>query len=527
MHNAGLGSWPRRRRVKSAGRPAVVTGDTALTHDELAEQVELFAAALRERGVRKGDRIAYLGENHPAFLVTLFAAGLLGAVFVPINTRLAPPEVRFILQDSETSLLVHAAELTGTASAALAETQVRSRIVVTSTGRAPANDAASAADAAVNGDASEWFGDLLTGAPHTDLDEEVTLDDPALILYTSGTTGRPKGAVLTHGNITWNCMNVLVDYDLTSEAVALMVSPMFHVASLSMGTLPVLLKGGCVVLETKFDPGQALELIERHQITMLSGVPTTFQMMADHPAWESADLSSLRTLTCGGSAITRRLVDAYQKRGLAFTCGYGMTETSPGATSLPARFSAERIGSSGLPHFFTDVRVVGLTGSAATPGEVGEILVQGPNVMSGYWRRPDATAESMSEEGWFHTGDMGYQDEQGFLFVTDRLKDMFISGGENVYPVEVEAAILELPEVATVAVIGVPDARWGEVPHAYVTLAPGASMDAETIREHLSGRLARYKIPRTVDIVEEMPTTATGKIRKEQLRTLYARDRER
>lgn len=520
MRNAGLGSWPRRRRVKSAGQPAIVAGDATVTYDELADRVDRFAAALQERGVRPGDRLAYLGENHPDFLVTLFATGLLGAVFVPINTRLAPPEVSFVLQDSGAALLVHAAELTDLATTAITGTGVTTRIVVArAAGEHPS-------DPDPDGAAMERFDDLVTGAPGTTVDEEVTLEDPALLLYTSGTTGRPKGAVLTHGNITWNCLNVLVDYDLTSKAIALLVSPMFHVASLSMGTLPVVLKGGCVVLETKFDPGRALELIERHRITMLSGVPTTFQMIADHPHWDTADLSSLQTLTCGGSAITRRLVEAYQQRGLAFTCGYGMTETSPGATSLPARFSAERIGSSGLPHFFTDVRVVDPAGSPAAPREVGEILVQGPNVMDEYWNRPDATAEALTEDGWLHSGDMGYLDDGGFLFVTDRLKDMFISGGENVYPVEVEAAILELPDVAMVAVIGVPDERWGEVPHAYVMPRPGAAVDAQAVQSHLTGRLARYKIPRTVTIADELPTTATGKIRKDRLRSLYARGRD-
>lgn len=516
MRNAGLGSWPRRRRIKSTGRPAVIAGDTTVTFDGLAEQVDRFATFLLERGTRPGDRIAYLGENHPAYLVSLFGAGLVGAVFVPINTRLAPPEVRYILEDSGATLLVHAEELTGLATASLEGTGVTTRIIV------PAASDNRLSEPPPDG---AWFDVVLEGVDPLLVDEPVTLDDPALLLYTSGTTGRPKGAVLTHGNVTWNCMNVLVDYDLTSEAIALMVSPMFHVASLCMGTLPVLLKGGCVVLETKFDPGRALELIESHRITMLSGVPTTFQMMADHPRWATTDLSSLHTLTCGGSAITRRLVEAYQERGLAFTCGYGMTETSPGATSLPARFSAERIGSSGLPHFFTDVRIVLPDGSPAGPGEIGEILVQGPNVMAGYWNRPDATALAFTEDRWLHTGDLGYRDEDGFLFVTDRLKDMFISGGENVYPVEVEAAILELPGVVSAAVIGVPDERWGEVPHAYVTFRPGVPLDEDAIRRHLAGRLARYKIPRSVDVVEQLPVTATGKIRKDQLRTMYAQGR--
>ena len=502
MRNAGLGSWPTRRRIKSAGRPALVSGEQTITHDELADRVDRVANFLRDKGIGTGDRVAYLGENHPAYLQTLFAAGLLGAVFVPINTRLAVPEVQYILADCGARLLVHAEELTSLAVGGSEGTAVEGRVVVG------------------KGDDAQSFEDVIARARSEHIDEPVALEDPALILYTSGTTGRPKGAVLTHGNITWNCMNVLVDYDLPSDSVALMISPLFHVASLTMGTLPVLLKGGCVVLETKFDPGLALDLVEKHGITMLSGVPTTFQMMADHPRWDSTDLSSLQTLTCGGSAITRRLVDAYQDRGLAFTCGYGMTETSPGATSLPARFGSERVGSSGLPHFFSDVSVVGADGREVAPGEVGEILAQGPNVMAGYWNRPEATEQAMTEDGWFRSGDMGYRDDGGFLFITDRLKDMIISGGENVYPAEIEAVILELPQVDTAAVVGIPDERWGEVPKAFVRPRAGAVLDAETIAHHLSGRLARYKIPRTIEIIAEMPTTASGKIRKDQLRAI-------
>ncbi|NLJ54293.1 MAG: long-chain fatty acid--CoA ligase [Intrasporangiaceae bacterium] len=502
MRNAGLGSWPTRRRIKSAGRPALVAGGQTITHDQLADRVDRVANYLRGKGIGRGDRVAYLGENHPAYLQTLFAAGLLGAVFVPINTRLAVPEVQYILRDCGARLLVHAEELSHLAVGGAEGSAVEARVVVGDGGEA------------------ESFEDGIAAADSAHIDEPVVLEGPALILYTSGTTGRPKGAVLTHGNITWNCMNVLVDYDLPSDSVALMISPLFHVASLTMGTLPVLLKGGCVVLETKFDPGLALDLIEKHGITMLSGVPTTFQMMADHPRWDSTDLSSLQTLTCGGSAITRRLVDAYQDRGLAFTCGYGMTETSPGATSLPARFGPERVGSSGLPHFFSDLRVVDADGQDVQPGAVGEILAQGPNVMAGYWNRPEATEQALTDDGWFRSGDMGYRDEDGFLFITDRLKDMIISGGENVYPAEIEAVILELPEVDTVAVVGIPDERWGEVPKAFVRPRPGATIDVDTIANHLSGRLARYKIPRTIEMIAEMPTTASGKIRKDQLRAI-------
>jgi fatty-acyl-CoA synthase len=505
VRNGGVGSWIHRRRVKSAGRTALVDGDRAVAYDEFAERVDRLANALAERGLGQGDRVAYLGENHPAFLETLFAAGTLGAVFVPLNTRLAPPELAHALADSGAVVLVHAAELAEAAARGSAGTAVARRIAV---GDAPG---------------AEALDDVVAAASGEHRDVAVGLDDPAVILYTSGTTGRPKGALLTHGNITWNCVNVLVDYDVTSDTVALMISPMFHVASLTMGVLPALLKGATVVLEARFDPARVLELIERHRVTSMSGVPTTYQMLSEHPDWEGADLASLRTLTCGGSAVPLRVIDAYERRGLAFTGGYGMTETSPGATSLQQRYSRSKAGSAGLPHFFTDVRIAGPLGEELPPGQPGEIQIQGPNVIPGYWGRPDATAAAFADGVWFRSGDVGHVDDEGFLTISDRLKDMIISGGENVYPAEVEQAIMELDAVSGVAVVGVPDERWGEVPRAYVQLKEGATLDDGAIQRHLDGRLARYKIPKTVVVVTELPRTPSGKILKRDLRARSAR----
>lgn len=346
-------------------------------------------------------------------------------------------------------------------------------------------------------------------------------DDPAIILYTSGTTGQPKGAVLTHGNLTWNSINVLVDYDVTSSSIALMIAPMFHAASLGMGALPTLLKGGTLVLQDRFEPAAVLAAIEKHSITTLSGVPTTFQLLAEHPAWPTTDISSLRMITCGGSAVPLRVLEAYEKRGLGFSGGYGLTETAPGATSLQAEHSREKIGSAGLPHFFTDIKIAGPTGQPLSQGEVGEILISGPNVIHEYWQRPEASAEAFAEDSWFRSGDLGYTDEDGFLFISDRLKDMIISGGENIYPAEVEQAIMELNSVASVAVIGIPDPKWGEVPRAVVVAGEGMAVSESEVIEHLNGRLARYKIPKTVRIVEELPRTASGKIRKADLRKSF------
>ncbi|BDZ45161.1 AMP-binding protein [Naasia aerilata] len=429
----GIGGWLRRRAVSSASGVALVFRDAEIGYAELADRVDRLAAALQQRGIRAGDRVAYLGNNHPSFVEALFATARIGAVFVPLNTRLSVAELGYMLTDSGAALLLNSVSLDPIAAGALREAgRPATRIVV---GEADADD-----PVVPDADA-ERYEDVLRNAPAEPVDlPAVTLEDRALIIYTSGTTGRPKGAVLTHGNLTWNAVNVIADYDLAGSDRALMISPLFHVASLGMGCLPVLLKGGTVLLEERFLPGGALAAIERLRATAISGVPTTYQLMLDDPAWAGTDLSSLRMLTCGGSPVPARVRDAYEARGLAFSGGYGLTETAPGVTMLPARFSVERAGSAGLAHSFTQFRIAG----ADDPGVLGEIEVRGPNVFLEYWGNPDATAAAFTEDGWFKTGDIGYTDDRGFLFIADRVKDMIISGGENIYSAEVEMVLLAL-----------------------------------------------------------------------------------
>lgn len=500
MKNQGVGSWVARRRVKSEGDIAVIHGERSYRYEELADRIDRFAGALAQRGVAQGDRVAYLGNNHPDFLTSFFACGLIGAVFVPLNTRLAPRELEYMIEDSGARLLITHQDLREVARAASWSSAIDRRIVVDGPAEAPA---------------VESFDEVVAAASAEPSVAAVGLDDPAMILYTSGTTGRPKGAVLTHGNFTWNSMNVLVDYDVSSDERTLLIAPLFHVASLGMGALPTLLKGGTVVLHERVDPGAVLGAIQQHRVTSLSGVPTTFQLLAEHPDWDTTDLSTLRNLTCGGSSVPLRVIDAYAKRGLSFSSGYGMTETSPGATSLPYRKAREHVGSSGIAHFFTDVRVVGPDGEPLPTGEAGEIEISGPNVMKEYWLRPDATRDSHRGE-WLRSGDIGFLDEQGYLTISDRVKDMIISGGENIYPAEVEQLIMERTEIESVAVIGVPDERWGEVPLAIAVLR--SEISADEVLAHLAGRIAKYKIPRGVRFVDELPRTASGKIRKADLR---------
>ncbi|WP_314172665.1 acyl-CoA synthetase [Streptomyces winkii] len=488
MQNQGIGSWPLRRAQLSPGRTAFVHEGTHLTYAGVYERSTRLASQLRDAGVQPGDRVAYLGPNHPSFAETMFATHMLGGVFVPLNFRLAGPELDYVLGHSGASVLVDA---TGAAPA-------RPRTVV-------------ALD-----DYDAW---LAAGDPSR-VDTPVSRDDPAFILYTSGTTGRPKGAVLTHANVIWNTLNLMVGLDIASDEVTLINAPLFHVAALNQTLLPTFLKGGRSVIMPKWDVDACYDLIAEHRITWMFGVTTMFAAFAQSPRWAGADLSSLRTLMSGGAPIPETLIRTYQERGLVFCQGYGLTETSPGATWLETAESVERAGSAGLPVFFADVRLVRPDLTDVEPGERGEVLIQGPNVTPGYWNDPEATAAAFSEGGWFHSGDIATRDEDGYVTIVDRVKDMYISGGENVYPAEIEAVLFEHPAVAGCAVVGVPHEKWGQVGRAFFTLRPGAHTSPDALRSFLAGRLAKYKIPAHFDEVDSLPRTGSGKVQKQKLRDL-------
>jgi fatty-acyl-CoA synthase len=296
---------------------------------------------------------------------------------------------------------------------------------------------------------------------------------------------------------------------------------MFHTAALNQLFLPTVLKGGTSVLMAAFDPEATFDLISEHGVTWMFGVPTMFATMTQSPRWAGADLSSVRTMMCGGAPVPEALIRTYQERGLVFLEGYGLTETSPGALFLRAGDSVRKAGSAGTPCFFTDVRVVRPDGSDVAPGEVGEVIVEGPNVTRGYWRLPDATAAAFTADGWFRSGDAAVLDDEGFVTIVDRVKDMFISGGENVYPAEVERHLFEHPDVADCAVIGVPDERWGEVGRAVLVLREGANAAGSDVLDSLAGRLAKYKIPKSVVIVDALPRNATGKLLRARVRDRY------
>jgi fatty-acyl-CoA synthase len=498
MLNQGVGSWTARRARMSPHRVAVVYEGREWTYAELHDRATRVAQTLAHLGVRHGDRVAYLGPNDPTFPEVLFGAGQLGAVFVPINWRLAEPEVAYILSDCDARVLVYAGAHAATVER-LGSLPALRRVAL-----------------------GEEYESYLGAAATESIDEAVGPDETCMILYTSGTTGRPKGAMLTHANITWNSVNLLLDVDVAGDEVTLVAAPMFHVAALNQTVLPTLLKGGRVVIVPSFDPERMLELITRHRVTFLFGVPTMFQAMSQAPGWAEADLSSVRSAICGGAPVPGAVITRYQERGITFMQGYGLTEAAPGVLFLRRDESVHKAGSAGTAAFFTDVRLVSPAGTEALPGEPGEILVHGPNVMAGYWGRPADTAAVLSADGWLHTGDVGVADDDGYISIRDRTKDVIISGGENIYPAEVEDALYQHPAVADCGVIGVPDETWGEVGRAVVVLRSGFSVAPETLLEYLGDRIARYKIPKSVVLAESLPRTASGKVLKRELRRRFS-----
>ena len=512
MRNAGLGSWPERRLRMSPERDAVWFEGTTTSHAGFAERVRRTAGALAGLGVRTGDRVAWTGANHPSALETLYACGQLGAIWVPVNARLTAPEAQYILEHSGASVVVH-----GRDHGELADT-LRSEL--------PDVRRWIAAEPPVTGGSDSLsYEELLAAAAPEPRDEPVALDDPCLIMYTSGTTGRPKGAVLTHGNMTWACMNQLLGLDLAADERTLALGPLFHIGGLNGTVNPTLLRGGCVVIVRRFDPGAVLEIIEAQRVSSFFAVPTMLDAMSRDPGFATRDLSRLRTVNAAGAPLPLPTLRTWLERGVTMQQAYGMTEAAPSGTVLDAADAERKVGSAGRPQFFTDLRVLRDDGTEAAPGEVGEVVLSGPNIMAGYWKEPERSAEVLTD-GWLRTGDAGLVDDEGFLYIRDRYKDMIISGGENVYPAEVESALLELPGVVEAAVIGVADDKWGETPLAVLVVTPGTIHDADAIRAALRERLAAFKVPRRFEFADALPKTATGKIRKPDLRDQYANPKE-
>jgi fatty-acyl-CoA synthase len=502
--NTGLGHMIGKRTALTPTNRALTFEGTTWNYAELLDRSDRLAASLQAHGVQRGDRVAYLGFNHPGFFVAMFGAFRLGATFVPLNFRLTGAELDFIINDSGVhTILADDAHL-----AVLDEVRDRlpcQRYIGVEQG----------------GDGWEDLEQIIASTPALHEAVEVGSDDVALIMYTSGTTGRPKGAMLTHANITWNNVNALHGMTVGTNEVSLVVAPLFHIGGLNVTTLVTMQKGGEIVLHRSFDPGTALEAIEKYGVTNMFGVPAIFLFMSQHPKFDATDFSSVRLFVVGGAPVPEPLLKIYNGRCIPFAQGYGLTETAPFSTLLLPEYAVDKVGSAGMAPLYTDVAVLDGDGQPCPVGERGEICVRGPNVMAGYWNRPDATAEAIDREGWFHSGDLGYFDAQGFLFVVDRVKDMVITGGENVYPAEVESVLYEHPKVAEVAIIGLPDDRWGEAVTAVVALRADENLTLDELRDFGAERLAKYKLPIRLETIDALPRNPAGKVLKFELRKRY------
>jgi fatty-acyl-CoA synthase len=500
-----LASLLAARARSSPERPAITFEGETRTFGQTQDRVERLAAVLHDGGVAAGDRVAYLGLNHPAILEALFATASLGAILVPLNFRLTGPELAYAINHSAVHTLIADADHTRLVDEQRGVLSVE-RYLMAGGGEPPPDWE----------DVERLSASSVPRARRTD----ILPDDPAVIMYTSGTTGRPKGTTLTHANLWWNNIAVVFALDVAYDDVSLVCAPLFHIGALNVTTIATWIKGGRLVVHRTFDPQAVLDSLVNERATTMFGVPVMCQAIASLADFATADLSALRLIITGGAPVPVGVIRTFQDHGVELAQGYGLTEASPIASFLTAEHAFEKIGSAGRPTLFCDVRIVDGAGAVVdAPGVTGEIQVCGPNVTIGYWNNAEATAATFDGE-WLKTGDGGYRDEDGFLFVADRIKDMIISGGENIYPAEVEDLLFDHPLVAEVAVIGTTDEQWGERVCAVIATS-GDAPTLDELREFVGGRLARYKLPRQLEIVDSLPRNATGKVLKTELRARF------
>lgn len=500
-----MGQWFTERARRDGQRAAISFEGRTWTYAQLLAEIDQLAGVLRASGVAKGSRVAYLGFNHPMFFVSLFACSKIGAIFVPLNFRLAGPEFEYILNDAGVHTVLADAE-----HLAVLDT-VRERLVCQRYWCAHGQSL----------DESRWPSVAQAMAQSVPVQQAVALqqDEVAAIMYTSGTTGKPKGAMLTVGNFWWNHVNELVMLDVRPDDVLLTCAPVFHIGALNVLALTNFLKGAHMVLHRHFDPAAALRDMGNYQVTTLFAVPAMLLFMTQHADFAKANTSALRYVMCGGAPCPEPLLHLLTGRGILVQQGYGLTETAAMASALSNEWASRKIGSVGVPPLLTELCIMGSDGQLVeTPQERGEVCVRGMNVTRGYWNQAAATQAAIDSAHWFRTGDVGYFDEHGFYYICDRVKDMIITGGENVYPAEVESVLFGHPAVAEVAVVGQADAQWGEAVVAVVALKPGSELSLEALREYASAHLARYKVPKVLRIVQALPRNATGKILKYKLR---------
>ncbi len=508
-----VGDWLERRERLTPDKVALIDAINRMrpiTYREWSRTVNRTARFFQEGlEIRKGDRVAILAYNSVEYLDTWFALGRIGGILQTLNWRLTPHELTGLLWNAEPVAFIYDPAFASQVNALRGEVPSIRQWVSLGAPCAP-------------GDIPLHLRDSVSDAPLP----EVALDweDPWVICYTGGTTGLPKGAVLTHRAITANAISTIVSWGITPDDVAILNAPLFHTGGLNVFTAPLVYIGGTSIVCKGFDPNQVFDLIRDAGVTLFFGVPTMFVMLQQHPRWTESDFSRLKIVISGGAPCPMPVFEKFWERGVNFKTGYGLTEAGPNNFWLPPQDVRRKPGSVGFPLFHVDMRVVREDGTDCGPDEVGELIIRGPHVCAGYWNHPQETAATI-RDGWLHTGDLARRDAEGYYYIVGRLKDMIISGGENVYPAEVESILHAHPDVVEATLIGVPDPLWGEVGLACVVRRPGAGVTAEEIIAFCRERLAGYKVPKAVVFLDELPKTGAGKVDKQALRERYRENR--
>jgi fatty-acyl-CoA synthase len=484
----------------------VPTGER-FTYGELDARAARCAAAWRgPLGLAKGDRIGLLAHNRVEFVDCFFAAGKSGVVLVPLGTRLTAHELEHVVRDSGMRMLIYDGTFADVVRA------LRTRITLESW---------IALDSPIDPADTRWP-ELLSRATDHGPRTTCSPEDLYCLLYTSGTTGKPKGVMVPHRMVSWNGYSTVACWGLREDDVSSIFTPLYHAGALGAFLVPIFIAGGTIVLHAGFDPAEVWHTIERERCTVVLGVPTIWKLLMEAPEFATVDLSHVRWLISGGAPLPLYIIEAYQRRGVVFRQGYGLTEVGVNCFAMTNEDSVRRKGSIGTPMMHTEALLVGEHGAEVPVGEVGELWLRGPHVCLGYWNDPEATAAALDADGWFHTGDSARRDADGFYTIAGRKKDMFISGAVNVYPAEIEGELLLHPAVQDAAVIGVPDPTWGEIGVAFLVPRPGQSVDAGALATFLGERLARYKVPKHFVAIDALPRTAYGKVVKAELAARWA-----
>jgi fatty-acyl-CoA synthase len=480
------------------------------TYAELNQRANRAANFLQERhGVKKGDRVSILAHNSIAYVDLLFGIGKIGAIFAPLNWRLTSRELTYIVNDCQPKILIVGPEFVPVYD------QMKDAIQV--------EHVISLGGAEIRG-AEKYENSIMQASMLPPTQPLIEDDDAYCILYTSGTTGRSKGAVLPHRQILWNAINTVISWGLSEKDVSPILTPMFHSGGLFVFLVPLFYAGGRIVMARSFDPDASLKLIVDEKCTVILGVPTLFQVWMNSPKFTETSFDHVHFFISGGAPCPPSLIEAWNKaKGVTMRQGYGLTEVGVNCFSMTDEDALRKRGSVGKPIFHSEMRLIDADGNDVPVGETGDLLIKGPHVCVGYWNNPDATTQSL-KEGWFHTGDMARMDEEGYYYIAGRFKDMIISGGENVYAAEVEAVFREHECVADAALIGQPDDKWGEVGLMIVACKPNQQVSAEELLQFCVGRLAKYKIPKRIEFVDALPYSPYGKVMKAELRKQWIVD---